>query len=183
MNYDFNPFKNELKNIQNWLIKEFSTIRTGMATPTLLDGIKVESYGTLSPINQIANIGIEDARTLKITPWDKSQSKEIEKAITDANLGVGLSTNDQGLRVSFPELTSERRVLLIKTAKDKLENARISLRSERDKVWSDIQDKVKISELTEDDKFYLKDEMQKLVDEIGKELEIMLDKKEKEISI
>lgn len=183
MSYDFSKFKNETLEVEKWLSKEFSTIRTGMASPTLLDGVRVESYGSFLPVNQVANVGTEDARTIRISPWDTSQIKDIEKAITLADLGVSLSVDSAGLRVSFPELTSERRVLLIKTAKEKLEKARISLRAERDKVWEDIQKQEKDGEISEDEKFRLKDQMQKIVDEVKIKLDGLFEKKEKEISV
>ena len=134
------------------------------------------------PISQVASLSTEDARTLRITPWDASQVKEIERAITLANLGVSSAVDDKGLRVFFPELTSERREQLLKISKQKLEEARVALRGERDKVWSDIQAKEKDGKLSEDEKFRAKDEMQKLVDEGNKKLEELAERKEKEIS-
>ena len=180
--YDFSKFKNEISEVEKWLIKEFSTIRTGMASPALLDSVKVENYGSMMPINQVANISIEDARTLIVTPWDASQVKDVEKAINDADLGVAVSVGGTGIRISFPDLTSERRGLLVKTAKEKLEKARVSLRAEREKVWDDIQKKEKEGEINEDEKFRLKDEMQKIIDEMGNKLEELFKKKESEIS-
>ncbi|OGD68168.1 ribosome recycling factor [Candidatus Campbellbacteria bacterium RIFCSPLOWO2_02_FULL_35_11] len=183
MSYDFSKFKKELSEIESWLSKEYTTIRTGMASPALLDGVKVESYGSLMPINQLATVGTEDARTLRISPWDKSQVRGMEKAINDANLGVSVVSDSIGIRVIFPELTSERRVLLIKSAKEKLEKARVSLRGEREKEWEDIQKREKDGEISEDEKFRLKDDMQKIVDETNKKFEEIFAKKEKEISL
>ncbi|AKM84119.1 TPA: ribosome recycling factor [Candidatus Campbellbacteria bacterium] len=183
MSYDFSKFKKELSEIESWLTKEYTTIRTGMASPALLDSVKVESYGSFMPINQLATVGTEDARTIRVSPWDKSQVRGIEKAINDANLGVSVASDSAGVRVIFPELTSERRVLLIKSAKEKLEKARVSLRGEREKVWEDIQKKEKNGEMGEDEKFSLKEEMQKYVDASNKKFEEIFSKKEKEISI
>ncbi|OGD68027.1 ribosome recycling factor [Candidatus Campbellbacteria bacterium RIFCSPLOWO2_01_FULL_34_15] len=183
MAYDFSKFKKELSEIESWLTKEYTTIRTGMASPALLDSVKVESYGSFMPINQLATVGTEDARTIRVSPWDKSQVRGIEKAINDANLGVSVASDSAGVRVIFPELTSERRVLLIKSAKEKLEKARVSLRGEREKVWEDIQKKEKNGEMGEDEKFSLKEEMQKYVDETNRKFEEIFSKKEKEISI
>ncbi len=180
--YDFSKFKNDTKEVEVWLQKEFSTIRTGMATPSLLDSVKVESYGSLMSISQIANISVEDAKTLMVSPWDASQVKSIEKAITDADLGVSLSAGSTGVRVIFPELTSERRALLIKSAKEKLEKARVSLRAEREECWDNIQKAEKGGEINEDDKFRAKEDMQKIVDEMNKKFEEMFTKKESEIS-
>ncbi|MCK5022237.1 MAG: ribosome recycling factor [Candidatus Pacebacteria bacterium] len=179
--YDFIKFKEDINNIKNWLIKEFSNIRTGIISISILDNVKSENYGVLTPINQLANIAIEDVKTLRISPWDQSQIKEIEKAIINANLGVSIAVDDKGIRLSFSDLTGERRVELVKNAKDKLEQAKISLRVERDKVWNDIQDKEKKDEITQDDKFRLKDEMQKIIDDETKVLVELFEKKEKEI--
>ncbi len=180
--YDFSKFKNDLAEVENWLLKELSTVRTGMASPALLDGVKIDSYGSMTPLNQVANISTEDAKTLVVSPWDASQLKDVENAINDADLGVSVSAGGTGIRVSFPDLTSERRVLLIKTAKDKLEKARISLRAEREKVWDDVQSKEKDGEISEDEKFRLKEEIQKMIDEMNSKLEGAFNKKEDEIS-
>ena len=179
--YNFEKFKTDINEVEQWLAKEFSTIRTGMASPALLDGVRVDSYGAIVPLNQVANVGVEDAKTLTVTPWDTSQIKDIEKAITDANLGVSVSVGGTGVRASFPDLTSERRELLIKAAKEKLEQARVSLRAEREKVWEEIQKKEKDGEIGEDEKFRLKDDMQKIVDDGGNKLDELFDKKEEQI--
>lgn len=181
MIYDFSDFKKEIEQIKEWLAKEFSGVRTGRATPTLLDNITIDLFGSKSQIAHVAGITSEDARTLRVSPWDKSQVKAIEKAITAANLGVSVSTDDNGLRVSFPELTTERRTMLMKVVGEKIEKAKVSMRGERERTWNDIQDKCKDGEISEDDKFKHKDELQELVDEVKNELEAMGDKKEKEI--
>lgn len=180
--YDFKTLTSELAQVQEWLRKEYQSLRTGRATPALLDGISVESYGARVPLNQVANIGTEDARTLRISPWDASQVKSIEKAITDANLGVGVSSDEKGIRATFPELTSERRETLIKLAKDKLEDARQSIRAHREDVWNDIQAQEKAGDMSEDEKFRFKDELQKHIDEANKALEAVFTSKETEIN-
>lgn len=182
MAYDFKTLKENTKGAEEWLKKEYMTLRTGVASPAILDGVQVESYGTRLPLNQVANIGIEDARVIRITPWDKSQTKEIEKAITIANLGISVGSDDKGVRIFFPELTGERRELLMKTAKAKLEDARVNLRGFRDDVWGDIQAKEKDGEITEDEKFRAKNDMQKIIDDSNAALEVLLVKKEKEIN-
>ena len=123
MAYDFNPFKKQLAGTDEWLQKEFRSIRTGQASPSILDNVRVEVYGAPMSLKELASVTLEGARTLRITPWDKGQSKDIEKAITVANLGLSTSVDDQGLRVNFPELTADRRKEIAKTAKDKLEDA------------------------------------------------------------
>ncbi len=179
--YDFKTIKEKISEGEEWLRKEYQGLRTGRATPTLLDTINVDSYGSKVPLNQVANVGVEDARTLRISPWDASQVKEIEKAITDANLGVGISTDEKGLRISFPELTTDRRDSLIKMAKERLEDSRQSLRGFREEIWSEIQAKEKDGEISEDEKFTAKDDLQKIVDDANSSLEEVYQKKEIEI--
>jgi len=182
MAYDFKPFEKRIAEIADRLSKDLSGVRTGRATPAILDGVLVESYGTRMPINNIANVAVDDARTLRITPWNMSDGKEIEKAISQANLGLSVGMDEKGVRVFFPELTSERRTQLLKLAKEKVEEARTSLRGARDDVWNEIQKQEKDKKISEDDKFRAKDEMQKRVDAGNKQFDEALVKKEKEIS-
>lgn len=165
----------------DWHKKELATIRTGQATPMVLDSVVVEAYGSKMRLNQVANISIEDAKTLRVVPWDKSQIKDIEKAIVQAGTGLGVAVDDKGVRLIFPELTSERRNNFVKMAKEKLEEARIRLRAARDEVWKDIQNKEKEGKIGEDEKFRLKEEMEKLVEEAQKKLHGEFERKEKEI--
>jgi len=182
MAYDFKGFEKKIADITERLGKELSGVRTGRAAPAILDGIQVESYGTRMPISNVANISVEDARTLRIAPWDMSQAKEIEKAITVANLGLSVSMDEKGVRVFFPELTAERRTGLLKLAKEKLEEIRTQLRMARDEVWNDIQKQEKDGAMSEDDKFRNKEEMQKRVDAANKKFDEALERKEKEIT-
>jgi ribosome recycling factor len=182
MAYDFKPFEKRIKEIEERLGKELAAVRTGRATPAVLDGIQVESYGSRMGISQVATVSVEDARSLRITPFDPSNIKEIEKAITVANLGLSAGSDERGVRVFFPELTSERRVTLLKVAKEKVEEIRQMLRAARDEVWNDIQDKEKAKEMSEDDKFRAKDEMQKRVDAANASFDAALERKEKEIA-
>ncbi len=183
MAYDFKPFEKRIKEIEERLGKELAGVRTGRATPAILDGIQVESYGSRMGIPQLANISVEDARTLRIVPWDMASAKEIEKAITVANLGLSVGADEKGVRVFFPELTSERRVSLLKIAKEKVEEIRTMLRQARDEVWSDIQQQEKDKKMAEDDKFRAKDEMQKRVDAANQRFDEALARKEKEIAV
>lgn len=180
--YDFTKFKTKSRELEEWLKKEFTGIRTGRAAPSLLDSVKVDSYGTIVPISQVGAVSTEDARSLRITPWDTTQIKAIEKAIVVANLGVGVSVDDKGLRVSFPELTSERRQQIVKLAKEKFEQAKVSLRQHREDVLRDIQNKEKAGGIGKDDVARYKNELQKLVDMGNKALEDQFEKKEKEIT-
>lgn len=181
MAFDFTPIEQKLEEAQNWLKTEFAGLRTGQAAPAVLDGIRIDSYGTLTPINQVGSVSIEGARSLYVSVWDKSQIKALEKAITDANLGLSTQATDDGVRVLFPELTAESRETLKKTAKKKLEDARVSVRQAREETWDEIQEQAKNSEITEDDKFRFKEELQKRVDATNKELDEITSRKEKEI--
>lgn len=181
MAYDFKQFDLRTKETVEWLTREFAAVRTGRATPTLLDMVQVEAYGARMPLQQVASIGTEDARTLRITPWDKGQLKDVERAITEANLGISVVTDDKGIRVIFPELTSERRMQLLKLAKTKLEEARVVLRKSREEVLKDIETKEKEGELSEDDRFRLKDEVQKRIDGANSALDEQMSRKEAEI--
>lgn len=182
MAYDFKPFEKRIAEVVERLSKELAGVRTGRATPAILDGVLVESFGTRMPINNVASVSVDDARTLRITPWNMSDSKEIEKAITQANLGLSVGADERGVRVFFPELTSERRVQLLKLAKEKVEEARASLRQARDEVWNAIQKQEKDKKMGEDDKFRAKDEMEKRVQAAGKQFDEQLSRKEKEIA-
>ena len=182
MAYNFLSTKQNIKDLEEWLKREMSTIRTGRATPAILDGVKVEAYGSEMPINQLANISVEDARMIRITPWDATQVKAIEKAILISDLGLSVTVDGSGIRVSFPELTTDRRGALVKIAKQKLEDARVTLRTEREKVLKDIDVQEKGGVISEDEKFRLKTELQKMIDDAGRVLEEVFVKKEKEIS-
>lgn len=173
--------KTKLDDIKKWLQNEYAGIRTGQASPALLDSVKAENYGSLMPLNQMSNIGVEDARTLRITPWDTSQIPVIEKALQEADLGVSVATDSAGVRAVFPELTVERRAQLQKLAKSRLEDARIRVRSIRDDVMKSIDTKEKDGDISEDEKFTQKEAIQDKVDESNKSLEAMYNQKEAEL--
>ena len=181
-NYDFKKFDEKVKAAKEWLTREYGGLRTGRATPAILDGVSVMAYGTQMPLKQVATISTEDARTLRVQPYDASTTKDIERAIAAANLGIGTAADSSGLRVTFPDLTAERRQELVKVAKGKLEEVRATIRVARDEVWKEVQEKERASELTEDDKYQLKDELQKKTDKTNEELEEMFEKKEREMA-
>ncbi len=181
MQYNFNTLKTKIKDVEEWLKKENLQIRTGRASVSLLDNVQIEAYGSLMPINQVAGLGTEDPRTLRISPWDMSQVKEIEKALIKADLGVSIAVDDKGIRVSFPPLTTERRGDFVKVAKEKLEEAKVSIRRLRDEAWADIQAKEKEGGMSEDEKFRFKADMEKFIQDANKSLETLFKKKEEEI--
>lgn len=181
MAYDFSAFDTKLTGTKEWLSKEYMGLRTGRATPAILDGVHVQAYGSQVPLKQIANVGVEDARTLRITAYDASVIKDIERGITASDLGLGVVADGSGLRVMFPELTADRREQLIKAAKAKLEDARTAVRVARDECWKDIQAKEEEGGMGEDEKFRLKEDLQKRVDTINAELEKAFDRKEEEM--
>jgi ribosome recycling factor len=175
-------FSKKLVSAREWLQSEYTGVRTGQASPGFLDSIRVDSYGTKVPINNVASVGIEDARTLRISPWDSGNISAIERAIMDADLGVGVITDSSGVRVSFPELTGERRASLLKLSKQKLEEARVRVRNAREEQMKLLDNQVKQKEIGEDDARREKDKVQKSVDEANLKLETLYNQKEKEIS-
>lgn len=182
MAMNFTPFKERIKEIEEWLRRELALLRTGRATTAILDEIKVESYGSYAPIAHVGNISMEDPRTLRIAPWDKTQIKAIEAAIQKADIGLSVVADGEGLRVIFPELTSERRGQIVKLLNGKLEEARISLRKEREEQLSAMKRMEKDGEMTEDEHFKAREELQKFIDEANRRYEDMAGKKEKEIA-
>ena len=181
MAYDFSFLKRKGAEIEEWLKREYLSIHTGQASPGVLDGIPVEAYGTKMPISQVATVVTEGPRSLVVTPWDETVLKALEKALHDSDLGLSISVGEQGVRVTFPDLTAERRSVFAKQVRQKEEQAKISLRAEREKVWDDIQHKERSGEMPEDDKFRAKEDMQRIVDSVTKSIEEMADRKEKDV--
>jgi ribosome recycling factor len=181
MAYDFTKLKGQIKETEEWLSRELSGVRTGRATPTLLDSLRPEAYGARTPITQLASVSIEDARTLRIVPWDKSVTKDIERAITEADLGISVATDDMGLRVIFPELTAERRTLLAKIANEKHEQAKVTLRGHRTESMKEI-DALEKEGMAKDLATRQKEELQKYIDEGNTALANITKKKEEEIA-
>lgn len=175
--YTLDQFKKDAAQAKEWLSKEYSQIHTGRAAPALLDGVQVESYGSFQPIKNVASITIEDPKTLRVVPWDKSQIKDIERALHASNLGFSIAVDDAGVRVIIPALTTETRMQLAKIAKDKLEDGRITVRKAREAML----DVLKGAGLPEDTLHKAKDELQKLVDEANASLEAEYKRKETDI--
>ncbi len=181
MSYNFSNFLNKSKAIEVWLQNEYQNIRTGRASTAFLDQVKVESYGEMVPLSNVASIGIEDAKCIRVSPWDTSLIKAIEKAVIIADLGVSTSVDEKGLRIIFPDLTGERRQQLVKQAKEKLEDAKVSLRQERNAINDDMNSQKKDGSMSEDDVSRAKKEFDKLMETAMSQLDLLFVKKEKEI--
>lgn len=177
MAYSFSDFSTKGKEVVEWLRREYTGISTGRATPAILDLVSVESYGSRTAIPHVASVTIEDPRTLRVAPWDKTQLKSIETALRDADLGLSVSVDDMGLRIFFPQLTTERRAQLVKVLKDRLEDARVKVRMLRQETQKDIE----VASLPEDDAKRAADELQKKVEEYNRHLEDVFTKKEGEV--
>ncbi|MFC1756991.1 ribosome recycling factor [Patescibacteria group bacterium] len=181
MAYDFKKFKQHAEKTENWFQDEISLLRTGRATPALIENIKVDYFGAKSPLKGVASTSVEDARTLVVKPWDTDMIMPVEQAIANSELGLQAITEKDFVRVIFPELTEERRQSLLKILREKVEEAKVSLRREREDIWKDVQRKEKDGEISEDEKFRGKDELQKLIDESSRNIDETAFKKENEI--
>ena len=159
----------------------FNKIRTGRAHPSLLDGLKVEYYGSKTPLNQVANINVEDARTLSLTVWDKSMIPDVEKAIYKSDLGLNPATAGEVIRIPMPMLTEETRRGFTKQAKHEAESARVSVRNARRDAMGMLKELVKDKEISEDDERRGQDEMQKLTDGFVAKIEKLLAEKEADL--
>jgi len=182
MAYDFTKLKGQIAETEEWLARELAGVRTGRATPALLDSVRVDAYGARSPIAQIASVTVEDARTLRIVPWDKTLAKPLEKAINDADLGISVVVDDTGIRGIFPDLTAERRGILSKLAGEKTEQAKVTLRGYRAEAIKDIDAAEKEGGMGKDEVARLKEEVQKHIDAGVSALEALAKRKQDEIA-
>lgn len=155
-------------------------IRAGKASPKLIDGIRVDYYGSQAPISNVANVSVPDARTIAITPWEKSMFKEIEKAIINSDLGIMPENNGEVIRLSIPPLTEERRKQLVKQCKAEAENAKVSIRNARRDTIDKLKKEVK-NGLSEDIEKDAEADVQKIHDKYIKEVDQVFAEKEKEI--
>ncbi|MBN3037788.1 MAG: ribosome recycling factor [Candidatus Omnitrophica bacterium] len=161
--------------------REFAEVRTGRASPSLVEGILVDYYGTKTPIKQLATISTPDARLIAIHPWDASCLAEVEKAIMQSNLGITPNNDGKIIRISIPHLTDERREELDKIVKRVAENGRVSLRTARRDANESLKQLEKNKEIAEDDRFKSQDQVQKLTDKYTTQIDQVLAEKEKEI--
>lgn len=163
------------------LAHTFNKLRTGRAHPGLLEGITVSYYGVETPLSQVANVNVSDARTLTIVPWEKKLTGDIEKAILKSDLGLNPSTNGDVIRIPMPPLTEETRKVLIKQARGEAENARISIRNIRRDILSDIKTLLKDKDITEDEDRKAQDDVQKITDSFIAKVDAALADKETDL--
>jgi len=163
------------------LINNFSKIRTGRAHPSILDSVKVNYYGSSTPLSQVANVSVLDARTLSLSPWEKAMVPEIEKAIMKSDLGLNPVTTGGLIRVPMPPLTEETRKGFTKQARAEAENSRISIRNIRRDSISDVKDLLKDKEISEDDLRRAEAEIQKITDKYVAAADAALAVKEKDL--
>lgn len=160
---------------------EFSKIRTGRAHPSLLDQIQVDYYGSATPINQVANVTIEDSRTLVVTPWEKDMVAKVEKAIMGSDLGLNPATAGTVIRIPMPPLTEERRRDLVKVVRHEAEQGRVAIRNIRRDANSDFKDLLKEKEISEDEERKAGESIQKLTDSYVAKIDKVLADKEAEL--
>ena len=177
---NLDPAEEKMELAVAYLDEALAHIRAGKANPKILDGIRVDYYGAMSPISNVANISVPDARTITITPWEKAMFKEIEKAIINSELGVMPENNGEVIRISIPPLTEERRKLLVKQSKAEAETAKVSVRNARRDAIDGLKKAVKQG-MPEDVEKDAEAKVQKLHDKYLKQIDDLFAAKEKEI--
>lgn len=173
--------KSRMSKSLDALANNFNKIRTGRAHPSLLDGISVDYYGSDTPLSQVANISVLDARTLSISPWEKQMTPEIEKAIMKSDLGLNPATTGDLIRLPMPALTEETRKNFIKQARAEAESAKVSIRNVRRDALADVKDLLKEKEIGEDDDRRAQDDIQKITDKFVADVDAALGVKEKDL--
>ena len=180
MNEQLKVYDDKMTKSINSLNSELSTIRAGRANPHVLDKLAVDYYGSPTPIQQVANVSVPEARMIQIQPWEKSLLKEIEKAILVSDIGINPTNDGTSIRLIFPELTEERRKELAKDVKKKGEGAKVAIRNIR-RDGNDAFKKLKGSDISEDEIKDLEEQLQKLTDKYIKEIDVAVDVKTKEV--
>lgn len=180
MNEQLKVYDDKMTKSINSLNSELATIRAGRANPHVLDKLAVDYYGSPTPIQQVANVSVPEARMIQIQPWEKSLLKEIEKAILVSDIGINPTNDGTSIRLIFPELTEERRKELAKDVKKKGEGAKVSIRNIR-RDGNDAFKKLKGSDISEDEIKDLEEQLQKLTDKYIKEIDVAVDVKTKEV--
>lgn len=181
MSVELGQYEDKMERSIDSLANEYTTIRAGRANPHVLDKIMVDYYGTPSNLQTVANISVSEARTLVIQPWEASLIKEIEKAILTSDLGLTPNNDGKAIRLTFPELTQERRKELVKDVKKKGENAKVAIRNIRRDANDAIKKQQKANEISEDEQKSLEEKIQKMTDSHIKTIDEMVESKSKEI--
>lgn len=161
--------------------REFSEVRTGRAHPGIVEGIQVDYFGTPTPIKQMASISVPDPRSIMIQPWDVTAIVEIEKAISNSNLGISPSNDGKVIRINIPQLSEERRNEMIKIVKDMAEKSKISLRTVRREANDQIKKMESDKSISEDDSFKAHENVQKMTDTYTKDIDVILEEKSKSL--
>lgn len=178
---DFTNIKEKMDKTINVYNEKLSEVRAGRANPAILNKVKIDYYGTPTPINQVAGVSVPEARLIVIQPWDMSVLKEIEKAILASDIGINPNNDGKVIRLSFPELTEERRKDLVKDIKKMAEEAKIAIRSVRRDGIEEAKAQQKEGNMTEDELKQAENEIQKLTDKSVEEIDKILANKEKEV--
>ena len=181
MSEELKVYEEKMEKSIDALLNEYASIRAGRANPHVLDKIKVDYYGTPTPIQQVGNISVPEARMILIQPWEKSLIRPIEKAIQTSELGINPSNDGSVIRLVFPELTEERRKELAKDVKKKGDGAKVAIRNIRRDALENFKKQQKASEITEDELKMAEKDLQKMTDDSCKEIDKILDNKEKEL--
>ena len=181
MKEEIRVFDEKMQKSINVVAAEFAAVRAGRANPAVLDKITVDYYGAPTPIQQIGSVSVPEPRTLLIQPWDASALKLIEKAILSSDLGITPANDGKSIRLVFPQLTEERRRDLIKQIKKIGEDGKVAIRNVRREAIDKFKAMKKNSEITEDDLKGIEEDVQKITDKSCKEIDVMIEKKEKEL--
>ena len=180
MNERIKEYNDKMQKSYDFLKEDLASIRAGRANPHVLDKIKVDYYGTPTPLQQVGNVSVPEARIIQIAPWDKTLIKDIEKAIMTSDLGITPSSDGAVIRLVFPELTEERRKQLAKDIRKKGEDAKVAVRNVR-RDGNDALKKLKGSDVSEDEINDLNDELQKVTDKFIKDIDAAVEEKNKEV--
>lgn len=178
-----NEIRPELDKVLSFLDKEMQKIRTGRASPALVEDIVVDCFGQKFPLKQLAAISIPEAKQIAIQPWDKSYVEGIVAALSKTGIGADPVVDRETIRINLPSLTSDYRQSLLRMISDKQEEARKTVRHWREEAWGKVQEGEKLGEIREDDKFRAKDELQEMVDDYNQKIEDAGEKKKKEIMV
>lgn len=177
----FEQMKKDMQKVLDFCRREFNRVRTGRPSLSLLDGIKVNYYGTMSPLNQVATLSIPESRLITIQPWDTKMLEEIEKAILKSDIGLTPMNDGKIIRIAIPGLTEERRKELVKMVKKMAEDRKIDIRNHRREAIEKLRNMKKQKEISEDDLYRYQDEAQKITNQYVSKIDELLAEKEKEI--